>query len=512
MTVDALEIVLATFNAKYIHAGFGLRCLMANLGGLQPRACIREFDIHQRAVDAVEAILALNPRIVGFGVYIWNVAVATEAAAILKRSRPDLILVLGGPEVSFETEEQEIFRYADFVITGEADLKFAEVCQELLAGKRPETKIISATPPDLERLAWPYDFYTNEDIKNRVVYVEASRGCPFSCEFCLSSLDVPLRRFPLEPFLSEMEKLIQRGARQFKFVDRTFNLHIDTSRAILGFFAERQAQYGLFAHFEIVPDRFPEELRALTSRFPAGALQFEAGIQTFNPEVAHNISRRQDYKKIEENFLFLRHHTKVHLHSDLIIGLPGETLESIGAGFDRLIELGPQEIQMGILKRLRGAPIIRHDKEWGMVYNPFPPYEILCNKLIDFATMQRLRRFARYWDLVGNSGNFIESTPLIWSGAASPFHAFLEWSDWVYEKEGRHHAIALVRLAELLFIYLTERVRLSPDKVAPLLWRDWQRAGRCEKPPFLTEFISNEEVTLAREKHFGAKRQARWSE
>ena len=165
----------------------------------------------------------------------------------------------------------------------------------------------------------------------------------------------------------------------------------------------------------MIPDRLPESLREIIARFPPGALQFEVGIQTFNEEVGGSIKRRQNYERLDDNFRFLRSETGVHIHADLIAGLPGETLESFAAGFDRLIALGPQEIQVGILKRLRGTPIVRHDAEWQMVYNPHPPYEILQNKLIDFATMQRLRRFARYWDLVGNSGNFIETTPLIWS-------------------------------------------------------------------------------------------------
>ncbi len=214
--------------------------------------------------------------------------------------------------------------------------------------------------------------------------------------------------------MTHLQRLLDRGVRQFKFVDRTFNLDLDTSRAILEFLLARHRP-GHFFHFEMIPDRLPEELRAVIARFPPGALQFEIGVQTFNPEVAERISRRQNYERLEDNFRFLRERTGVHLHADLIAGLPGESLESFAAGFDRLVALGPHEIQVGILKRLRGTPIARHDAEWQMVYNPHPPYEILQNRLIDFATMQKLRRFARYWDLVGNSGNFVETAPLIWS-------------------------------------------------------------------------------------------------
>jgi hypothetical protein len=248
----------------------------------------------------------------------------------------------------------------------------------------------------------------------------------------------------------------------------------------------------LFLHFEMVPDRLPPELRALLARFPAGQMQLEVGIQTFNPEVASLISRRQNYEKLEDNLRFLRRETGVHIHADLIAGLPGESLASFAAGFDRLVALNPQEIQAGILKRLRGTPIVRHDSTWKMVYSPLPPYEILRTKLIDFATLQRLRRFARYWDLIGNSGNFVETTPLLWADGGSPFHAFLRMSEWIHEKEGRHHGIALVTLMERVFSYLTVQCGRAAPEVAVALWRDFQRGGRREPPPFLRPHLSLE--------------------
>ncbi len=481
------EIVLTTLNAKYIHAAFGLRYLLANLGPLRSRAAIVEFDLQQRATDVVETILAREPRIVGLGVYIWNVAQATEVAAALKRVRPDVVLVLGGPEVSFEMDRQEIVRVADYVVTGEGDLKFAELCQQILDGAPPPAKIQPAPLPEPAGLALPYDFYSDEDIAHRVLYIEASRGCPFTCEFCLSSLDVPVRQFPLAALLEALQKLLDRGARQFKFVDRTFNLNINSSGAILQFFLERHRP-GLFVHFEMIPDRLPEALREIIARFPPGALQFEVGVQTFDEAVSKNISRRQDYGRLAENLRFLRERTGVHVHADLIAGLPGETLASFAAGFDRLVALGPQEIQVGILKRLRGTPIVRHDQEWGMVYSAHPPYEILRNKLLDFPTMQRLRRFSRYWDLFANSGNFRESTPLLWKGEA-PFESFLRFSDWLHERTGRTHQLALAHLAELLFEYLTTQLSRPPAEAAQPLWKDWRRAGRREKPAFLAPHI-----------------------
>ncbi len=509
------DIVLSTLNAKFIHAAFGLRYLFASLGELQPRAVIAEFDINLRPLNIAEALLAQNPKIIGFGIYIWNVAETTEVISIIKRVRPEITIILGGPEVSHETEGQKIVELADHVITGEADLKFVEVCRVLLnqsvgdevtrltsnakyrvrsAESNNETphvvsypKIVPAELPDLAKLELPYDFYTDADIAHRIVYVEASRGCPFTCEFCLSSLDIPVRQVPLDKFLAAMQRLMDRGLKQFKFVDRTFNLHIATSKAILEFFLARH-RGGNFYHFEMIPDRLPPELREIIAQFPAGSLQFEVGIQTFNPEVGQHISRRQNYERLADNFHFLRNKTSVHIHADLIVGLPGETLESFAAGFDKLIALGPQEIQVGILKRLRGTPIIRHDAEWQMVYNAHPPYEILQNQLIDFATMQRLRRFAKYWDLVGNSGNFVESVKLIWRDAP-PFQQFLKFSDWLYVRLGRTDTIALARLAELFFEFLTSELNQDKKNLAETLARDWHRGGRRDAPEFLREFL-----------------------
>jgi hypothetical protein len=282
-----------------------------------------------------------------------------------------------------------------------------------------------------------------------------------------------------------MQSLLDRGVRSFKFVDRTFNLNMRVSRSILQFFLDR-CELGLFLHFEMIPDRLPDSLRELIVQFPQGVLQFEIGVQTFNQEVGELISRQQDNDKLIDNFRFLRQESGVHIHADLIIGLPGETVESFAAGFDRLVELNPQEIQVGILKRLKGTPVTRHDAEWQMVYSAQPPFEILSNRLIDFETMHRLRRFARFWDLVANSGNFVYSCPLIWQGRNSAFDSFLEFSDWLFDVEQRSFNISLIQLAERLFQSLS--VHQPEEHVAATIWRDYVSAGRKDKPHFLRGF------------------------
>ena len=506
-------IVLATLNAKYIHAALGLRCLLANMdlhggAGLRAVTQLREFTIQQRPVQIVESLLALAPRIIGLGVYIWNVVETTQVVRLLKTLRPDIKIVLGGPEVSFETGEQDICRLADHVVTGWGDVSFPKLCRALLDGPQPLMKIIPGEQPPLDVLALPYGEYTDEDLQKRLLYVEASRGCPFTCEFCLSSLDKTAWAFDLDRFMAEMAVLYERGARNFKFVDRTFNLKVDTSVRILQFFLDRMQDEagavrnapGLFVHFEVVPDSLHARLKALIARFPAGSLQFEVGIQSFNPEVQQRISRRQDNAKTAENLRWLVNESQAHVHADLIFGLPGETLESFAEGFDRLHELAPHEIQFGILKRLRGTPITRHTADFAMRYDPQTPYTILQTSTIDFATMQRIGRFARYWEMVANSGRFSAVLRLLLrdgpDDAGSAFRHFLAFSDWLWQATGKTHEFAFEKLVDLLFAHLAGPRGLDAETVRAVLLADYRASGARGRPQCLADLLSAERMAL----------------
>lgn len=476
------DIVLSTLNAKYIHPAFGLRCLLANLGGLAGRAALAEFDIKTSPAAAAESILAREPRIVGLGFHIWNTRACAELAVILKQRRPGLVIVTGGPEIGAGNEVLFHPPAADYAIAGEADLAFADICRRILAGERPAGRDIPAPPPDLARLGLPYELYSADDLAHRLTYVETSRGCPYECEYCVSSGPAPLRQISLERILPELEKLIARGACQLKFVDRTFNTDIPRAVAILEFLLER-LRPDLFLHFEMVPERFPPDLRRIAARFPAGSVQFEIGIQTLNPDVAHRIRRPVNPGRIADNLLFLRRETGVRIHADLIAGLPGESLPSFRDGFDRLAAWAPHEIQVGILKRLPGTPIARHDAEWAMVYHDDPPYEILENGLIDRRTMDRLKSFARFWELVVNRGRFPSAAPLIWNDTPSVFDSFLQWTDWALERFGRDHSLPLSALAEALADYLHRVRKMDRERASALVADDYRAGGRRRDTP-----------------------------
>ena len=495
------SIVLATLNAKYIHASLGLRYLLANMdvhggAGLKSQTQLREFVIAQPPLLIAEQLLALSPKVIGLGVYIWNVVETTQVVRLLKSLRPDIKIVLGGPEVSFETDSQEICQLADHVVTGWGDVSFPKLCRALLDGPKPLMKIIVGEQPALSAIALPYNEYTADDLANRLLYVEASRGCPFKCEFCLSSLDKTAWAFDLDAFMAELDALYNRGARNFKFVDRTFNLKVDFSVRILQFFLDKMhaEKNDLFVHFEVVPDSLHDKLKALIAQFPAGSLQFEVGIQSFNPEVQQRISRRQDNIKTADNLRWLVTQSQAHVHADLIFGLPGETLESFATGFDHLYLLSPHEIQFGILKRLRGTPITRHTLEYAMVYDPQTPYTILQNATVDFQTMQRIKRFARYWEMVANSGRFVATLKLL-LGDGSAFNSFLNFSDWLWQTTGKTHEFAYEKLVDLMHGHLTSVRGLNVQHVQTTLLADYSGSGARGRPQCLAALLNVQQLS-----------------
>jgi hypothetical protein len=303
-----------------------------------------------------------------------------------------------------------------------------------------------------------------------------------------------------------MERLIERGARRFKFVDRTFNLSPKTSSAILRFFLER-LRPGLHVHFELVPDRFPPELRELAARFPEGSIQFEIGIQTFTDEANRAVSRFQDNERACENLRFLRDESKVHVHADLLFGLPGETLASFGASFDRLLPLVPGDIQIGILKRLRGTPIARHEEGRRLVFSRVPPYEVLETDTASFDDALRVKRFARAFEVFRNGGEHARAVQLVLG--ARPFEGFLAFTDWLFDEMGRTHQLALPKRCELLFDYLVRVRGLDPRTVAASIADDFYgESVRSERLPFLEPHVDRAAL-LARQRENRARAHAR---
>jgi len=478
------DIILTTLNGRYTHSSLGLRYLFANLKDLQKKALIKEYVINEKMQDIAEDILKHHPKIIGIGVYIWNASDVGELIEILKKVSPKTTIILGGPEVSYLPFRVNMDK-ADYIIQGEGEIPFYELCRDILEEKEIEKRIFPPKLYDLKEIELPYKYYDDNDIKNRYIYVEASRGCPFSCEFCLSSIDKNVRNFELNELLEEFQTLWDKGVRNFKFIDRTFNLDIKMANTLLDFFLAKNEPFT--THFEVIPDHFPQELKERIKEFPPHSLQLEIGIQTLKKDIAKNIKRNLNIPKIKENLEFLEKETNAHIHLDLIIGLPGESCESFGENLDYLCSLSNSEIQLGVLKKLSGTTLNRHDELYGMVYSDTPPYDILANELIPFPKMQEMKRFARFWDLIYNSGNFTKTFALLVENQ-SVYETFYLFSLWLYGQTYSTWQISLDRLAWFLFDYLTSIKKVEKQKVADILVADILKVGGRKLPSFLREY------------------------
>ncbi len=475
------KIVLTTLNSRYTHTAIALRYLYANMQALQDETIIQEFTINENVQSIAEQILAQQPRIIGISVYIWNASEVHQLIEILKKISPESVIVLGGPEAAHLPHRVD-FSEADYIIQGEGDIAFYKLCREIFDGTAPTEQLIAPVMADLKAIKLPYDYYSDSDVANRYIYVEASRGCPFLCEFCLSAIDEKVRNFDIDALLAEFEKLWQRGARNFKFIDRTFNLNMKFANALLDFFLAKEPPY--FAHFEVIPDHFPDSLKERIAQFPAGALQLEVGIQTLDPEIAENINRPLRIEKIKENLTFLENETKAHMHVDLIVGLPGETLEGFGRNLNALASITSCEIQIGILKHLAGTTMARHDKTFGMIYADIPPYDILQNDLISFAEIQQMKRFARFWDLVYNSGNFTNTTDLLFR-ETTVYDGFAAFSKWLYSETQSTWKISLDRLTQHIFDFLTQERKFDEAEVIETMLLDITKNRGRKVPLFM---------------------------
>jgi radical SAM superfamily enzyme YgiQ (UPF0313 family) len=493
-------IVLTTINARHSHAALGLRYLKANAGPLTERIAIVELvlgaDIETMARRVLSALAPRPPRVIGLGVYVWNVVAATALAARLRELAPDAVLVAGGPEVSHELELQPIAALVDYVVQGPGDLAFARLATAILNGPRPLQRVIAGDQPaDLGELVLPYAHYDANDIARRHLYVEASRGCPFKCAFCLSALDRTAWPFPVTQLLLALDDLHRRGARRFRFVDRTFNLRLADSARILEFFLERIAAHPddpCFVHFELIPDRLPPALRDPITRFPPGTLQFEIGIQTFDPEVQRAIDRRQDNAAAEANLRWLRASSHAHLHVDLIAGLPGESLAGFAAGYDRLRALRPHEIQLGLLKRLRGAPIIRHEHAGRLVFERVAPYRVRRTDALSEREIVEFEHIARFHDRVVNSGRMPTLAAAILDGSSpsagpastaasaipvSAFERLRRLSAALLERFGRSYGIGLEALIDAVRDHAVDAGLVDSDRATAMAIADYRRNG-----------------------------------
>ncbi|MBU0904028.1 MAG: B12-binding domain-containing radical SAM protein [Firmicutes bacterium] len=411
-----MNIVIATLNAKFIHTNLALRCLKA---AAQPdfNPEIAEYTIKDPAFSIVSDIFLKKPQVVGFSCYIWNIEETLKVVHMLKKVSPETVIVLGGPEVSYDAnywlkENKEI----DFIVMGEGEVSFKQLLHAIegdielkdvpgICYEKEDKFMLNPMGPkiDLREMPSPYRFTEDlADLSKRIVYVETSRGCPFSCQFCLSSIEVGVRYFNREKVKDDIRYLMDHGAKIIKFVDRTFNISRSYAMEMFQFLIDEHKP-GVVFQFEITADIMrPEVIQFLNDNAPVGLFRFEIGVQSTNDLTNELVKRKQNFAKLTRTVSMVKEGGKIAQHLDLIAGLPEEDYASFKQTFNDVFEMRPEELQLGFLKLLRGTGLRIQAKEYGYVFVDQAPYEIFSNNVLSFDDMLRIKQaedvLEKYWN------------------------------------------------------------------------------------------------------------------
>lgn len=412
-----MKVILTTLNAKYIHTSLALRWLyVANKDRLD--ISFREYTIKEESDKITEQLLETNAEIIGISVSIWNVNQSKELISRLKKRNPQLIIIVGGPEVSYEPEFFIHNWDIDYVISGEGEFilgdlvtaiqREEEVRMDGVSSKKLiSTKVVQADIKRLAALSSPYQLEEDkENLKNRMVYFESSRGCPYQCQYCLSSLEKGVRYFPQSYISNNLSYLIENGAKQIKFLDRTFNLNKTHTKQIFDFLIQNHRP-NLSCQFEIYADLLTDEtIDYLNEQLPEKYFRFEIGIQSTYEPTNLAVKRKQNFPLLAANVQRLMDGEKIDLHLDLIAGLPYETYGRFVKSFNDVFELGAKEVQLGFLKMLRGTNLRRFADKYGYQYEESAPYEIICNNDISRNELDRIHDAEHALEKFWNSGRF----------------------------------------------------------------------------------------------------------
>lgn len=431
------KILLVGINAKYIHSNLAIRCLKAyaQKNGISSDIILQEYTINQNPFEILEGIVSQNPDIIGFSCYIFNIEVTLKLIQDLKAVLSDCTIILGGPEAGTKAPElMEKHAEIDFIIRGEGERPITLLLRALEEEMNDFSDLPSLTyridsdlieTPLCEPLyhsSLPYR-YTEEEIaslKHKIIYFESSRGCPFRCSYCLSSIDKHLRFFPIEEVLRQIKLFLDCRVQQVKFIDRTFNCNRERAFEIWKFLKDHDNGITNF-HFEIAAELLTPELTELLGELRPGLIQLEIGVQSTNLTTLDAIHRKADWCTAKATILKVIGHGNVHVHLDLIAGLPNEGLSSFENSFNDVYALQPHQLQLGFLKLLSGSLLADEAANYGIVCRNYPPYEVLKTDALSFKELVFLKHIEELTELFYNSGRFRSSLSLVMPLFASPF-------------------------------------------------------------------------------------------
>lgn len=444
-----------------------MRYLKAFTKDLDFQGDIKEFSINDRVENILEGIIEEKPDVVAFSCYIWNMEFVNRLAELIKLVDPNIEILYGGPEVSYEGKEFLENHPGEYVIVGEGEETFREfVLYKLGEGKIEDIKGLNykrdgkvfenpkRPEMDMNELVFPYTY--EEDINNKIVYYEASRGCPFKCKYCLSSVMHGVRFLDVERVKKELKYFMERGLKLVKFVDRTFNCNREYTVELLKYLSEQDTETRF--HFEVAADLLTEEQIEILNNAPKGRFQLEVGVQTTNNEVLHNINRYITYENIKEKVLKVASGKNVMQHLDLIAGLPGEDLESFKKSFNDVHAIRPDEIQLGFLKLLKGSSMREEAEKWGIVYSPYAPYEIIRSKDISYEELLLLKKVEAMVDKYYNSCKFNNIIKFFLNIYEKPFDFYYDLAMFFEEKGNFKRSIGNVEYYKILLDFYLEKI------------------------------------------------------
>ena len=498
-----MNILLTTLNSKFIHTALSIRYLKSYCKGEFPNIEIEEYTINQTTDYIAREIYKKDMEVVAFSCYIWNMRETLEIVEVLKKVRPETLIILGGPEVSFAGEDvlKDNF-YVDYIIHGEGE----ETLKELLLAIRDKSEIkdiegiiyrsdnkVYINPPrklieDLDSIPTPFD----DDIelfKNKIAYFESSRGCPFNCQFCLSSTIKGVRFFSIERVKSDLKKLIDIGVSQIKFVDRTFNAKKSYAVEIMNFIVLQNTKSINF-HFEVTAHLVDDEMLDFLSHIKSGLFQFEVGVQSTNEDTLKAIDRTTDFKKLSYVVEKINSFNNIHLHLDLIAGLPYENYQSFRKSFNDVYGLNPHKLQLGFLKLLKGSELRKKSDEYGFKFIDHAPYEVIENDYISYSELSKLKMVEDLVEKYGNEGYFKHTIDYTMDNYFdSPFD-FYEGIAEYWEKNEYHKAsYSRVSLYEKLYEFIISISEPENMLIENLIRYDFLMNNKTSTLP---QFLQNE--------------------
>ncbi|MFZ7131633.1 MAG: DUF4080 domain-containing protein [Eubacteriales bacterium] len=501
------KLVLTTLNSQYVHTSLALRTLKENCDVENLEILLREYTINEHLYDILENLYMQHGDFYAFSCYIWNIRQTLEIIHCLKQVCPQCMIILGGPEVSYNPQEYLRESTADIIVMGEGEKTFTEVLQKLINHEsldavagityRKHDQIIQNVPRNtlsqLDEISFPYPIDAFSQMSNQILYYETSRGCPYGCSYCLSSVDNHVRFLSLERVKKELSVFLDNKVQQVKFVDRTFNCDKKRAAEIFAYIIKHNNAFTNF-HFEIAADLMDRDIITLLQQAPPGLIQLEIGVQTTHLPTLKAIHRWNAIEKIKKNVALLLEKQNIHLHLDLIAGLPFENLTTFKHSFNEVYLMHPHMLQLGFLKLLKGSPIEQEKACYDYTFSPAPPFEVFSNRFITYDEIIFLKKLAYLVDKYYNTGSYRHTLSyVIQNYYQEPFAFFEDMEEYWRQHSLFNSSYSKNKMYEILYRFLQV---FEDNKIGEKLKYDYLMYNKWPVPSFLKPNELSKEETF----------------